>query len=384
MQKHFYFLPIALALILAITGCGKTNTTTDISDQPITQNTTPIKIGFIGPMTGDAAHYGENMQVALNIAATEINNTGGINGRPIELLTEDGQCDTKASLNAANKLINISKVPVIIGGVCSAETLATAPLAENSKIVLISPASTNPQITTAGDYIFRLIPSDTFQGKYVASYAYDKLQKRKVAILFNPDKEWSAGVKEEFKKTFLALGGEIVTEEGTNSTSRDIRAQILKIKQANPELIYFPSMVESGIVGIKQMKELELTTPILGGDVWDDAKIPQSLGAIADGVRYTVVSDKTLPPSFVTEMEKTPQGTDINNYSPRGYDALKIIANIMKKVDDDPEKIKDELYKLKNYRGIADDYSLDENGDVINGTYTIKEFRDGKIVEVKE
>lgn len=376
MNKKILYLLLAPITLLAVSGCGTT-------PQPIAQDTTPIKIGFVAPMSGDAAHYGDNMQAALNIAIKEVNDAGGVNGRKLDLLTEDGQCSGKTALNAGNKLIYTDQVPVILS-LCSDETLTIAPLAEQNKRLLFAPASTNPKITDAGDYIFRLSVSDNYQGKYVADYIFNKLKKTKVAILYNSDKEWSTGVKEAFKNTFLTLGGQIVDEEGVLSSNNDLRSQIIKIKNSNPELIYFPSFVETGIVGLKQMKELGINVPILGGDVWDDPKIPQTAGVAANGARYTVVSNLQLPQTFIDTMNATPQGQNINNYSPRAYDALKILAQIMQTTGDDPTKIKNELYKLKDYHGIADTYTMDSNGDLTTANFMIKEFENGKIVEVKE
>jgi branched-chain amino acid transport system substrate-binding protein len=342
----------------------------------------PIKIGVIAPMTGDLASYGQQAEVAGNLAVAEINSAGGINGRQLEIITEDGQCDPKAALNAANKLILVDKVPVILP-FCSAETLSSAPIAEQNKIVSLSSASTNPKITDAGDYIFRLAASDSYQGKFVAEYIYQKLNKKKVAILFSSDSEWSSGVKDVFKQKFLTMGGEIVAEEGVLAGARDYRSSLTKIKNANPELIYFPGMENAAIVGIKQIKEMKISVPIIGGDVWDDVKIPQTLGAIANGVQFTVMANKQLPPEFINNMEKDPRGKNVNTYSARFYDGIQILADIMRRVGDSPDKIKNELYQLKNYQGIADTYTMDQNGDLTNANYVTKEFRDGNIIVIK-
>ncbi|KKW42691.1 MAG: Branched chain amino acid ABC transporter [Candidatus Magasanikbacteria bacterium GW2011_GWA2_56_11] len=381
MKKRLFFIPAAVAAILMLVGAGCGNSSGENTAAGKTAG--PIKIGFVGPMTGDAASYGENMQAALNIAVSEVNSAGGINGRRLEIITEDGQCDTKTALNAGNKLILTDNTPVILT-LCSTESLGVAPVAENNKKVLLSPASTNPKLTDAGDYVFRLIASDSFQGKYVAEYVYQKLNKKKVAILFNNDSEWSAGVKDVFRKTFTDLGGEIVAEQGVKADGRDYRTEILKIKDADPELVYFPGMVNSGMVGLKQLKELGVTAPILGGDVWEDPKIAASLGSLADGVKYTVIANRQLPQTFVDDMNKTPQGQNVNAYSPRGYDAVKILAKIMQDAGDNPDKIKSGLYKLNGYQGIADSYTLDKNGDLATADYMIKEFRDGKIVVAEE
>lgn len=342
----------------------------------------PIKIGLVVPLTGDVAVYGDQAVLAVNVAVNEINSQGGVNGRKLEVVVEDGQCDPKAALNAVNKLVMVDK-PAAILPLCSSEVLSVAPMAEQNKIVVLAPGATNPKITDAGDFVFRLSPSDSYQGKFIAEYVYNTLGKKKVAIIFNSDTEWSVGVKEVFKNRYLALGGTIVAEEGVLYTSNDYRAVISKIKSTDPELIYFPSMINAAIVGLKQMSELGLSVPVIGGDVWDDVKIPQTLGPSANGTRFSVMANKQLPESFITEMAKDARGKDLNAYSPRFYDAIKVLASVMDKAGDDTSAIKDQLYKLKGYVGISDVYTMDQNGDLDRASYAIKEFRNGQIVEIK-
>jgi len=347
-----------------------------------TVNTEPIKIGFIGPLTGEVASVGENIKKAVEFARDEINSNPG-NTRKVEIIFEDGKCEGKSAANAGAKLINTDKVKMIIGGICSNETLAVAPLAEASRVILLSPASTNPDITNSGDYIFRLMPSDTFQGKFVADYIYNTLQKRKIAVLFNSDQQWSTSIKAIFKERFIALGGEIVAEHGVRNTENDLRPALNAIKNAKPDFLYFPSFVDSGIIGLKQAKDLNLNIPILGGDVWDDPKMAERVQPFGNNVRFTIASNRDLPLYYNTEMKKRTGQEESDTYSPRAYDAVKILYNIVKLNDDNSDTIKKELYKLTSYQGVADTYSLDVNGDVSIGNYIIKEFRDGKIFKVE-
>jgi len=380
MKKNTITLLVGTISLVLLLGAGcKQN----IKIKPEkTLNTEPIKIGFIGPLTGEVASLGENIKKAVEFARDEINSNPG-NTRKVEIVFEDGKCEGKSAANAGAKLINTDKVKMIIGGICSNETLAVAPLAEASKVVLLSPASTNPDITNSGDYIFRLMPSDTFQGKFVADYIYNTLQKRKIAVLFNSDQQWSTSIKGVFKERFIALGGEIVAEHGVRNTENDLRPALNAIKNANPDFIYFPSFVDSGIIGLKQAKELNLNIPILGGDVWDDPKMAERVQAFGNNVRFTIASNRDLPLYYNTEMKKRTGQEESDTYSPRAYDAVKILYNIVKLNDDNSDTIKSELYKLSSYQGVADTYSLDSNGDVSIGNYVIKEFKDGKIIKAE-
>ncbi len=288
----------------------------------------PIKIGVLAPLTGDVAAVGQNLRAGVELAVEEINANGGINGRNLEVIFEDGICNAKDATNAANKLVNIDKVPVIIGGLCSSETLAAAPIAENAETVLLSPCSSSPDITDAGDYIFRDYPSDTFQGKKGAEIAYDELGSRNAAILYCLS-DWCVGLDRVFKETFTGLGGSIVAEESFEQKSRDLRTQLTKIKAANPDLIYFVSYTESAVNGLKQIKELGIEIKILGADAWNDPTIPEEAGNSAEGIMYTMPFSP-LTDKFETDMKA--KAGEVTICTPQAYDAVNIIADIMKKV----------------------------------------------------
>ncbi len=344
--------------------------------------TGPIKIGFIGPLTGDTAGIGENVRAAVEVARDEINAAGGVKGRQIEVVFEDGQCDPKAAVNAGNKLISVDKVVAIVGGLCSSETLAVAPIAEQAKVPLVSYASTNPKITDAGDYIFRFTPSDLFQGKFAAEYLLKTMKKEKVGILYCLS-DWCTGIKDVFKQSFVDAGGKVVAEEGYQQEAKDLRSQITKIKAAKPDVIYFLGYSEASIVGLKQLQELGVKVPIFGGDAWDDAKIAEGAGKAANGAMFSVTAAKEYAKSFVDAMKAKNADKELNNYSGRGYDILKVFADIMGRVGVDSIKIKDELYKVKDYQGIADTYTLDAKGDLATANFSVKKFQDGKVLLVK-
>lgn len=329
-----------------------------------------IKIGAIMPLTGDAATIGLNTRQAMELAMQEVNDAGGINGNNLEIIFEDGKCGAKDSTNAANKLINIDGVPVIIGGLCSSETLAAAPIAESSKVVLFSPCSTSPAVTTAGDYVFRDSPSDSFQGIYTADVMYNALKKKSVAILYCLS-DWCAGIKEVFKIKFTELNGTIVAEEGYEQTTKDLRTQLTKIKQAKPDALYFVGYTEASIIGLKQIKELGINVSVIGGDAWDDPKIWDEVKDAGEGVRYTL-QYTALPESFKSKMKTKTGSEEITLCTPNAYDAVNIIANVLGKAGTDSIKIKDELYNVINYQGMSGTITLDENGDLATADFVTK------------
>jgi len=344
--------------------------------------TEPIKIGFIGPLTGDAASIGQNTRAAVEIAVTEINQAGGVGGRPLEVIYEDGQCTGKVASNAANKLININKVPVILGGACSGETSSFTGAAEQSKTVVLSYCSSAPAISQAGDYIFRNYPSDLYQGSFGAKYIYNNLGKKSVAILYVKS-DWGNGIKDVFSKTFKEIGGNIVAEEGYEQNSRDLRTQLTKIKAANPDLIYFLGYTEASISGIKQAKELGINVPLFGGDAWDDSKIWTDVGTAGEGAMYSVVY-APLNDDFKAKMKAKVGNDEITTCSPQAYDGVKLIARVIEKVGTSTEAIKNELYNTSYTGGVsASDIQFDANGDLVSANYIVKVVSNGKAEEAK-
>lgn len=360
-----------IVMMILIVGC----TTPDKGMEETTDSTGPITIGFVAPLTGDGSSLGLAAQKAVELAVKETNAAGGINGREVKVIYEDGKCNPKDGSSAGNKLINIDKVPVIVGGLCSSETMAIAPIAESAKVVMLSGCSSNPSITNAGDYIFRDYPSDSFQGVYAAGVAKNKLNAKKAAVVYCLN-DWCAGLAKTFKESFEQSGGKVVMEESFNVDTLDMRTQLTKIKEANPDMIYFLGMTEASIAGLKQRKELGISTPTLGGDGWDDPVIWTKLGGAGDGVMWTV---PYTPASAEFEAKLLEIGAqDMGVCTPQFYDAAKLVLGAMKKVGIDSSKIKDELYTTKDYQGISGTITLDSNGDLVSASYVTKVAKEGK------
>ena len=346
------------------------------------EDTSPIKIGFLGPLTGDVADPGKNLLGVTQMAVDEVNAAGGINGRNLEIIAEDGKCTPKDAADAGNKLINVDKVTVILGGLCSGETLSVAPVAEQNKVILISPGSSAPNITTAGDYIFRTYPSDSFQGKVGADYVYNSLGKRKAAVLASLG-DYGTGLKNSFIDSFKALGGEVVYAEDFAQDTKDFRTQLTKIKASNADVVYFVSYTEAAIAGLRQAKELGVKLPFFAGDTWDDAKVQAN--SFSEGIMFTVGS-AGVKSDKKDEFEKklTAKGFTNTVGASGGYNNVNIIADIMKRVGTDATAIKNELYKVKDYPGVSGSITIDSNGDLASAGYDIKVVNKGKAVVLQE
>lgn len=324
-------------------------------------NSDTIKIGVILPLTGDAAAWGIPPKNGAELAAEEINNAGGINGRKIKLIVEDAACDPNKGVAAMNKLITIDKPVAVVGAVCSSVTLAIAPIAERNKTVLISPASTNPQITNAGDYIFRVIPSDELRGKVFAEHIYNKEGLRKAAVIYI-NNDGGKGNVQTFEKYFTQMGGEILTSQSYAPDAKGVKTQLLKIKEAKPEFILAISQIQDAVIVLKNAKEMNLNLPFyFQTEALEDPKVQELAGDAAKGATYITFAKEDSPAiEEFNNSYKEKYGKEPELFAAEAYDAVMLIEGALKTGED----IKSYLNDVKGFSGASGNISFDENGDV--------------------
>jgi branched-chain amino acid transport system substrate-binding protein len=349
---------VMLALLwlgcILLTGCAK-------KDQE-------VKVGVIAPLTGDVASYGEWVEKASTLAQEEINAAGGIKGRKLKLVFEDSRAEPRQGVSAIKKLIEVDKVPVVLGGVASSVTLAMAPIAERSKVVLFTPISSNYKISEAGDYIFRLAPADPLQGVIIAEWARDLGYKTGAVLYVNND--YGKGLEDAFTKDFEKLGGKVVSSESYEQSATDFRTQLTKIKAKNPDFIFAPAYPAEAGALLRQRKELGVTTQIIGTDPYHDPTIFDTAGEAANGVMFTDVASGSGPKwEEFRKAYADKYGKDPNIVAAEAYDAVKVTAHVMQKVGFKPDDIKQGLYDLKDYVGATGEIAFDENGDCYTKTF---------------
>src|SRR5215204_6394143 len=169
-----------------------------------------ILVGYYGDLSGRTSSFGQSTKNGVEMAADEINKAGGVNGRQIQIITEDDQGEPNKAATVVSKLVNQDKVHAVIGEVASSNSLAAAPKAQEAKVPMISPSSTNPNVTQVGDYIFRVCFIDPFQGDVMAKFASKNLKATKAAILYDFNSDYSRGLREFFTRSFKGVGGQIV------------------------------------------------------------------------------------------------------------------------------------------------------------------------------
>jgi len=333
-----------------------------------------IKIGAILPLTGDGAKYGEEAKNGIELALEYLKDS------KIEVIYEDDQGKANGAINAFNKLVESENLPVIIGPMYSSTALAVAPLGEKKKVVIFSPSASSPELTKAGDYFFRNWPSDLYEGSEMASFAYNTLNLRAVAIL-SVNLDYGVGLTKVFEKVFKSFGGRILKTEYYNQGATDFRTQMNKLRSLNPEAIYLPGYyTEIGLI-LRQAKEIALKTKFLSCVGFDNPKVLEISGNATEGVifarpYYDPESKNPNVKSFVERFTKR-YGTAPGIYAAHAYDALKITAKAVEQGGYSADGIKKALYSIRDFPGITGKTSFDQNGDVIK-PIQIMEVSNGK------
>lgn len=326
-----------------------------------------IKIGVVLPLTGSAAVWGENSKMGLEIALEEVNSAGGVKGKKVNLIIEDSQSDSAKAVSALQKLISTDKVSVVIGDIASSSVLAMAPIAEKAKVILLSPGASNPDISEAGEYIFRNWQSDALEGEVDAKYAYEKLGWINIAILYVSN-AYGTGLKKVFEESFQKLGGKIIASESFEQGATDMRPQLNKIRNLKIDAIYMPGYPPEMAILLRQAKEMGIKIPFLSVQAFDDPKILETAKGAAEGVIFSVPKPPDPSNSVVKNfIDKYKQkfSRDPGVTSDTGYDALKIIVWAMNQGGTSAEEVRQQLLTLKDFPGAAGLTTFDKNGDVI-------------------
>lgn len=342
-----------------------------------------IEIGAVLPLTGSASVWGQNAKMGLDIALKEINDSRGISGSMVNLLYEDSESDPTKAVSALQKLININKVQVVIGDIASSSVLAMAPIAELQQVILLSPGASNPEISKAGDFIFRNWQSDALEGQVDADFAYKTRGYRRMAVLY-VNNAYGGGLRTVFEEYFKKLGGQIVSSEGFEQGSTDIRSQFSRIAAAKPDAIFMPGYPPEMGAALKQAKEMGLKIQVLSVQAFDDPQILQIAGDAAEGVIFSVPkppdTSNTIVSNFIQKYKQT-YDKEPGVCSDTGYDALRIIAWAMANGARSSQEIKDQLLKLKDFPGAAGSTTFDENGDVLK-PFIFKTVENGKFISL--
>lgn len=337
-----------------------------------------IVIGQFASLTGSEATFGINSSNGVELAKEEINDSGGVLGRKIKVVTEDDQSKPGQPSSAVKKLIASDKAIAILGEIASSRSLEAAPICQQAKIPMVSPGSTNPRVTEVGDYIFRVCFIDPFQGTVMAKFALDNLKAKTVAILTDVRNDYSVGLTKYFKEYFTSHGGRVVVERSFSGggTDKDFRAQLTSIKAAQPDAIFVPGYyTEAGLIA-KQARSLGIKVPLLGGDGWDSPKLSEIGGAAMDGCFFsTHFSPQDTSPKVQDFVKRYREKYNAmpDGMAPLGYDAMMILADAIKTAGGtDAAKVRDALTQVKDYEGVTGKITIDDKRNANKSAVVLK------------
>jgi branched-chain amino acid transport system substrate-binding protein len=380
-SKSLRVLAAVLAGAVLLASCSKSG-----GDGAVPSDT--IRIGEFASLTGKEAAFGQSSHKGTQLAIDELIAGGGLLGKKIEYVYEDNRSTPGESATIAKKLITRDKVVAILGEVASGRSLEAAPIAQASRIPMISPSSTNPKVTQTGDYIFRVCFTDPFQGRLLAQFAKTTLKAQKVAIFSDVAAPYSVGLAQFFREPFVAGGGEVVSEQKYTGGDKDFKAQLTAIKSTNPDAILIPGYyTEAGLI-VAQARQLGITVPMFGGDGWEAPELLQIAGPAAlEGTYYsTHFSAENTDPlvqKFVAAYKAKYNGESPDAMAALGYDSAMVLADAIKRAGStEGPKLRNALAATKDFPGATGATTLDANRDASKSAVIIT-VKDGKFKYVE-
>ena len=328
-----------------------------------------IKVGEYASITGKEASLGQSSHNGTLLAVEHINAAGGVLGKKLELITEDTQSKPGESGTAVRKLISRDKVVAILGEVASSRSLEGAPVCQAAKVPMISPASTAPEVTEKGNYIFRVCFIDPFQGPVMAKFALNTLKAKRIAILSSSSSAYSVGLAKYFKQAFLAGGGTVVAEPKYSEGDKDFRAQLTAIKAAKPDAIFSPGYYNEGALIVMQARDLGITVPVFGGDSWEAEDLMKLGGKAVEGAflcsHYSPEDPSARVQQFVAAYKKKfGDSFAPDSNASLGYDSVLVLADAIKRAGStDRAKLRDAIAATKNFEAVTGRITINEKRD---------------------
>ena len=351
----------------------------------------PIKIGSVMRLSIGAEH-GIPCSRGVEMAVAEVNKAGGINGQPVQLIVEDEKDSPASAVNAVQKLINVDKVVAMVGPMTSGDAMASGKIANDAKVIMITPTATTPKLSGYGDYIYRGCSRIDTQAQVLTDYVVKNWKPKTVAILFS-NEPYGKGCAGLFTKFFEKNNIKVVATESFMRGSRDFKAQLTKIKGTNPDFLFIPGYTPETAPAAAQARQLGMKQKILGvyGDmdpVYIQLAGPGGEGHVI-GVEYDEDYDTPKNKAFKKNYEElVKKNKDPYNimFAALSYDAASMILEGMKKNGPTADGIKKYLDTVKDFDGVTGKLSFNKDHDVVRaghaGVYIV-EVKGGKYVTVK-
>jgi len=347
-------------------------------------STKSFNISSIQVLTGQMSKYGKTLQAALESELEIINKQRIKDGKDSMILKiYDSKLDPKTGVSCINQAISIDKSIAVIGALGSSVTMAMAPIAEKNKVVLISPASGAPDISNAGDYIFRTCPSDTYEAQVISKYYQEKYNGKSIAILYI-NNDYGNGLRDGFLNS-LEKGKEQVLSFAFKQGESDFRNNLLKIRAEGIQVVYLIGYEEMVAI-FNQAKELNLSCQWLGNNQMNDESMLKKIGIAADGTvfpghQYDIDRIKAENPEFFKLYMQKSNNVELDVFAAYGVDALKLIVYAIDKGAKTGSDIQKIINNIKDFNGFTGVFSFDSNGDPIR-ELALYEIRNGQMQKI--
>ncbi len=335
----------------------------------------PIKIGHLASLTGTEATFGQSCDRGVNMAMEEKNAAGGVLGRPIEIVVVDDQSKNQEVANCMKKLIQQDKVVAVVGEIASSNTIAAAPAAQSAKIPLVSPGSTNPEVTKKGDYVFRICYTDDYQGKVMARYAFKKLSVKSAALITDQANSYSMNLSKIFGDEFKSLGGNVVEQVFYKKTDSDYNAQITRALAAKPDVLVLTGYYTNVGNIIRTARQQGFNGPCVGGDGWDSDTLYQIGGKALDNCYFTNHYSPEDPnpriKDFIAKYQKKYGGVP-DAMAVLGYDTAMVVFDAIERAKStEGPKIRDALAATSGFEGLSGKVTIDKDRNAQKGIVVV-------------
>jgi branched-chain amino acid transport system substrate-binding protein len=384
-MKKYFLLSLLLIIGLAAGQCG---------GPAAAPAAGPIKIGAIYNLTGAQASLDSPSANGAKLAVKEINDAGGVLGRKLELVLYDGKTEAATIGNWATKLVESDKVVAMIGFSDTDMVLAAAPIAAKAGIVFVTSGATSPKLPEqVPDYLFMACFGDNVQAAAGAEYAYNTLNAKSTYLLVDKGMEYTLLLGKYFKERFTELGGQVVLEDTYQTGDKDFSAQITKLKALGtmPDILFISSGPDDVGTIVKQFRDAGVDVPIVGGDGYDTPLLVEIAGQGADNTYFTTHSlmDADLGTDavkkFITAYQAEFKTPPENAFAGLGYDAVKLVADAIKRAgSDDPKAIREALQKTKDLPGVTGAITFQPGSRIPQKGVTIILVKDGKFTLAAE
>ena len=382
-STKFVAASAAAVMALSLAGCSG-GSMDDSSSSSAKASGDSITIGTVTTNSGTAAAYGEAEVKGFELAVSEINAKGGINGKKVKLESMDDKGDATEASNAYNKLAGDNSVLGVVGPTISATTAAVAPLADQSKLVTIAPAATSDSIET-GNYLFRTCFKDSYQGEVAARFAAENLKVKKVAVLYGTGDPYSSGVGEAFAKAAEKLGLEVVDKESSSSADdTEYSAQLQKIQASGAELLYAPYYYSvAGPYIIPQARSVGFEGYVMGPDGYDGLKLTgdkSQYNKTYYTTHYSADDNTNTKVQDFIKSYKSKNNAEPNTFAALGYDTIYMIKQAIEKAGENAtrEDVRNAVAGM-TFDGVTGKFTMDKSGSPTKSV-TVLEMKDGKPV----